>query len=309
MLLAAKSNGLTGDDVKPWHLKASFKLYDEQGNAKDQGTYEEFWVSPTKYRRSFKSNSFNQTLYGVEQGSMRAGDAIMPAGPLNDLRTTLVSPIPAAGFLALVNYSAELRDVEGIKRLCIDLRTRDLHSNAPKEPYYSYCFDTDNTLLQSTLGIQTHTRTSFKNTIRFRDHSLPGDIEVRKDTVVTLIAHLDIIEPLIKINKADFTPPSDAVSLPKATPGIVTKGVLITKVEPDYPIDAKADGIQGTVIIQATINVQGRTENLEVISGPTQLQQAALDAVKQWVYKPYLLNSKPVAVLTTISVIFKLGND
>ena len=48
MLLAAKTNGLTGDDVKPWHLKASFPLMDDQGKATDHGTYEEFWVNPTK---------------------------------------------------------------------------------------------------------------------------------------------------------------------------------------------------------------------------------------------------------------------
>ena len=46
MLLAAKTNGLTGDDVQPWHVEATYQLLDEQGSVRDQGTYEEFWVSP-----------------------------------------------------------------------------------------------------------------------------------------------------------------------------------------------------------------------------------------------------------------------
>ena len=53
MLLVSKSNGLTGDDVKPWHVKASYQLLDDQGKVEDQGIYEELWVSPTKYKRTF----------------------------------------------------------------------------------------------------------------------------------------------------------------------------------------------------------------------------------------------------------------
>lgn len=58
MLLAAKVNGLTADNVKPWHLRATYKLLDEKGNSTDQGVYEEFWVSPTKFKRTFTGNAF-----------------------------------------------------------------------------------------------------------------------------------------------------------------------------------------------------------------------------------------------------------
>jgi protein TonB len=59
--------------------------------------------------------------------------------------------------------------------------------------------------------------------------------------------------------------------------------------------------------LQATISKSGSIENLRVISGPPMLQQAALDAVRSWRYKPYLLNGDPVEVETTVNVVFNLG--
>jgi protein TonB len=60
------------------------------------------------------------------------------------------------------------------------------------------------------------------------------------------------------------------------------------------------------VVLQATISKAGTIENLRVAGGPAMLQQAALDAVKTWRYRPYLLNGQPVEVETTINVIFTL---
>jgi len=64
---------------------------------------------------------------------------------------------------------------------------------------------------------------------------------------------------------------------------------------------------QGEVSVQGTIGKDGRIANLRVISGPEELRGAALDAVKRWVYRPYLLNGQPVSVDTTINVAFNLG--
>jgi protein TonB len=76
---------------------------------------------------------------------------------------------------------------------------------------------------------------------------------------------------------------------------------------PQYPAIAKAARIQGTVVLQATISKSGSIQNLRVISGPPMLQQAALEAVRSWRYKPYLLNGDPVEVETTVNVVFNLG--
>jgi periplasmic protein TonB len=84
-------------------------------------------------------------------------------------------------------------------------------------------------------------------------------------------------------------------------------GNLLEKTMPQYPAIAKAAGVQGVVVLQATISQNGLIQNLRVISGPPMLQRAAMEAVRSWRYKPYLLNGVPVEVETTINVVFNLG--
>jgi protein TonB len=87
----------------------------------------------------------------------------------------------------------------------------------------------------------------------------------------------------------------------------VMAGNILVKTQPQYPAIAKAARIQGTVVLQATISKTGTIEGLTVVSGPPMLVQAALDAVRSWRYKPYLLNGEPVEVGTQVNVVFSLG--
>jgi TonB family protein len=82
---------------------------------------------------------------------------------------------------------------------------------------------------------------------------------------------------------------------------------ILTKAVPVYPPAAKKARIQGKVVIDAVIGTDGTVENLRVLSGPQELQQSALDAVRQWTYKPYLLNGDPIEVETTINIVYRLG--
>jgi len=87
----------------------------------------------------------------------------------------------------------------------------------------------------------------------------------------------------------------------------VMAGQLIYKVRPTYPAIAVAMRAEGTVVLQAVISKSGTIENLQVAGGPPVLQQAAIDAVKQWRYRPYQLDGQVVEVETTINVVFTLG--
>jgi protein TonB len=87
----------------------------------------------------------------------------------------------------------------------------------------------------------------------------------------------------------------------------VQSGLLVRKVPPQYPPLARQARIQGTVILQAQISKEGNIENLQLVSGHPMLAPAAIEAVKQWKYKPYLLNGEPVEVETTVQVNFTLA--
>lgn len=87
----------------------------------------------------------------------------------------------------------------------------------------------------------------------------------------------------------------------------VSTGLLIRKVQPQYPEDARQGHIQGQVVLQAVISKNGEVEKLTLVSGHPLLAPAAIEAVKQWRYKPYLLNGEPVVVETQIVVNFQLS--
>lgn len=91
-------------------------------------------------------------------------------------------------------------------------------------------------------------------------------------------------------------------------PAGVSGGLLIRKVVPVYPPLARQARIQGAVVLQADISKEGTIENLELVSGHPMLVPAAIDAVKQWRYKPYKVNGEPVAVETQVTVDFSLVN-
>jgi TonB family protein len=83
---------------------------------------------------------------------------------------------------------------------------------------------------------------------------------------------------------------------------------LTTEVQPVYPPKARAAGISGSVVLDATISKEGVPENLKVVKGPRDLQSSALDAVRQWRWQPYLLNGDPIEVKTTVTVVYSLPN-
>jgi protein TonB len=109
---------------------------------------------------------------------------------------------------------------------------------------------------------------------------------------------------------------STPVAVPKiATPTRVrvslgvSQGLLIRKVPPAYPPLARQARIQGVVVLQAQISKEGNIQNLQLISGHPMLAPAAIEAVKQWKYKPYLLNGEPVEVDTQVQVNFTLAGS
>jgi protein TonB len=110
-------------------------------------------------------------------------------------------------------------------------------------------------------------------------------------------------------NSGKGGPKVTAAEAPKTlnVSGSVMAGRAISKTPPVYPRFARDARVDGTVVLHATISKAGTISNVSVISGPAMLRQAAMDAVKTWRYKPYLLNNEPVEVETTVNVIFVLN--
>ena len=109
------------------------------------------------------------------------------------------------------------------------------------------------------------------------------------------------------ISSTPVAVPKVAVQRVRISQG-VTQGMVLRRVQPTYPQMAKIARVQGAVVLAAIIGKDGTIQNLHVVSTASPLlNQAAIDAVKQWRYRPYILNGEPVEVDTTVTVNFTLS--
>lgn len=244
------------------------------------------------------------------------------------------------------SIAVEDRAVDGTSMRCFRLEVKAHDSPTPDPRFISdYCFAKDGTLRLYAAGMPVSSEAAFSNFVNFEGHLIPGDVTLELEGKVIATAHVDGIEALGSSDEAELQPPPDArpwapISPPGpigsvegaqaagsnpvtemtqrprvlAAPPLkinvsagVAVGLLVSKVNPVYPAEAQAARVSGTVVLQATINTEGMVEEVRVVSGPAMLQQAALDAVKQWRYRPYLLNNAPVQVQTTVNVIFSMS--
>jgi len=190
------------------------------------------------------------------------------------------------------------------------------------------CFDAQSSALVSKVHTPGVSEEHFEHPQTFLGNFVPGDIRVIRTGRLLWTIHLETIEAIGEIRDADFAPPPDARAVTRQMKIVGTRadegwvapsrivisasfaeGLLMKKVAAVFPLNAKQAHVSGKVVLQATISKEGRIGELKVVSGPQLLQQASLDAVKQWIYRPYLLNHEPVQVETTINLIFNPGES
>jgi TonB family protein len=151
---------------------------------------------------------------------------------------------------------------------------------------------------------------------RGRGGAAPGDALTPEQELADRAKMLATVQKQLETERAAGRPGvrywnwADGAAIPPSIKvgGAVANANILSKTTPQYPALAKAARVQGTVTFTATIGKDGRIENLDLVSGPPLLVQAAMESVRQWVYKPTLLNGQPVTVVTTIDVNFTLSN-
>jgi TonB family protein len=96
---------------------------------------------------------------------------------------------------------------------------------------------------------------------------------------------------------------------PVRAKGDIEPPTIIKMVQPTYPEEARKKGIEGIVILEATVDIKGKVQDVKVLKSIPALDQAAIDAVKQWVYEPKMIKGKPMPVVFTVTVRFTLDTD
>jgi TonB family protein len=313
---AAPFYDFSNASLKPWHLKATYQLYDEKGDSTEQGTYEYWWASPQVYRSTW-------TRVGATHTDWRTADgkhAYQATGErLNffeyKLQAALLSPLPDSGDLdpAKIRLDRETVSLAGVKFPCIMVvPLMPQHGQIQIVPlglFPTYCFDPHLPVLRMSYSFGTVT-TEFDHVVKVQDKYLAREILLFEGKRKILSATVDAITNLNPASPE--LKPSAEVEVSDVKKVDIAAGVavgfLVKKEVPVYPQDAKDARVSGTVVLQATIGLDGGVHDLHVISAPwPSLAASALWSVSHWEYKPYLLNGEPVEVETTVNVTYTLG--
>jgi TonB family protein len=311
LAIGFEKNGLRGPDVQPWHIRGHYTIYDKDGKADDQGVYEERWVSATRYERSFTSAKFNQTEYASGSGLFRTGMQEWPMAELA-MRSSLVEPVPEFPpevFLFKMNSESSGK----VKLACVSA-TYPVRENLTvlSSFFPNLCFDRSMPLLR-VVSMGGGSRTVYNQIVLFQGHYLAHDLHRAIGATAGFDLSLDVVETMGQVLDSFPIVPSIAKPVDLTTiafpPEVLRFGAvqLLRKAVPVYPQAAKYSGVQGTVVVSATIEKDGHVDQISVVSGPIELQQAAIDAVKQWLYQPFDVLDEPRAVGVQIKVIFTLG--
>jgi TonB family protein len=307
--LGRKVNGLQGTDILPWHLKASYEVFDPDGKSADKGTYEEWRITPRRYKLAFQSPLVSFEEYGTDQGVFRTAGQDWRGRPLGMIELAIVQPVSVRVNMDKMKFTNFEHSFGKAKVPCTALV--DLHGELQPEYAISYCFaPTNAVVLYSTSSGKVY-QALYQHISAVHGHYVAHDIQYFLLGKPWLTIHIDTLESISPAALPSLTVPAGLLPADRrdnGASGVFQVGTLNEKIFPKYPVGAKQMGVQGTVLLGATIARDGHIRKLDVLAGPPQLQQPALDAVKQWVYTPYLLDGEAVEVQTDINVVFSLGH-
>lgn len=303
--------------LKPWHLKATYQLYDDKGSPTEKGTFEYWWASPTTFRSTWTRPSATHTDWHTADGKhsyKASGEPIVFFE--NRLQSALLSPLPEPGDLDPTKYRLDREDEKmgSVKLPCIMVvPLMPQHGQIQTVPlglFPTYCFDSGVPALRASFSFGT-VAMEFNSLVKVQGRFLARNLSFFEGKTQLISASVETIEGISPADPA-FKPSPDAetVGADKAqlAAGVMV-GMLVKKQQPVYPQDAKDARVSGKVVLSAIIGLDGGVHELRVLEAPwPSLVASALWSVSHWQYKPYLLNGEPVEVETTVSVIYSLGN-
>lgn len=307
---AATESSLDASGLKPWHLLLSFQLLDVKGKTTESGTIEEWWAAPNLYKTVYTSPSYNNTEIRNERGLYKASPDLYPPETLSLVIDQTVHPM------------ADQDEVEGSRPdlrkepwgkvpldcIMLDQKITNL-AYPPLGLFPTFCFDRDKNTLRASYS--SGSVVVVRNRIGlFQGKNVAIDQSIAIDTQPAIRAHLEKLVTFTS-TAVDFQPQADWTLIdehPAQISESMAAGSVIRKINPVYPDRAKANHVSGTVVLRALIGTDGRIHHLTLLSSPDpDLALASFAAVRNWTYKPYLLNGRPTMVDTKVTVHFSFG--
>jgi TonB family protein len=305
--------GLPSSGSTPFHLKAHFDLFNAEGKPDGSGTFEEYWDGVSRRRTDTEFRGAHRTMWKTT-ATYWLGDSMHESFFLQKLMAAFEQPIPVTATLAIMDFSGKKVKLGALELQCVVVRLKAnpaQKNNLPVPGFVDesvFCLSEDTHVLR-VVELYPGVALGYNKLARFAGREVPYSVQLSQARVKRGDFEVDTLEQW-KPDDATFTVPPEATTQPPVVKisGGLMPGLLVKQVNPSYPEEAKRRHIQGQVVLAAIITKDGRIDDLEVISSPDMsLSQAALESVKQWRYKPYLLNGQPTDVETTFVVNFGIG--
>jgi TonB family protein len=310
LVSAAQHSLLDDPELKPWHLKVDVTLIDQDGRNPVVGTVE-----------TWHSGKNNKTTYNFGESSRtvlrNGGDAYeSSSGPdtpalADALLEAAVNPGPSSSDIDGTKPDLRKEHFGKVTLDCIMLSRpiRDV-ARAHMGLFPTYCLDEGGEKLRASynFGSQTVLRNSLGT---FQGREIATQIIL--DRAITKVAEAKVSSLTGFVPSEDFFKPDPSLTPIRSTTALISGGVIagaiLNKIPPVYPLSAKQNHVGGTVILRAIIGRDGHIYSLRPMSAPDpDLAVSAIAAVRQWTYKPYLLNGFPTEVDTTITVNYNLNS-
>jgi TonB family protein len=295
--------------LKPWHLKMTVQLFDQAGRPTETGTVEEWWAAPDKYRQVFSTPSYTATRLTKGSDSFHTpGSGSLPYA-LEELLRLATHPVDTdaelpQAFPELVRHKLGPTDAECI---VLDKQLKGIKV-PPLGLYPTYCVLSGSNALVLRSEISELSVLSALGTYKGKHY--PVDLQLQLNSIKVASEHVMKLEPVAdtadEFNTTDGLTSADDKPVSVAPDAI--NGKMVKSLAPIYPERARENRVTGTVVLHAIIGTDGRIHKLNLVSAPdVDLAVSAAVAVRQWVYKPYMLNGTPTAVETTVNVNYQFG--
>ncbi len=302
--LAVPHYDFSDPKLKPWHLKASYEIYNYDGKLATKGTWEYWWASPKVRRRSWERPGLSRTDWITADGTIfrkdsgeaplyferRLEDTILYPGPnyemikAGDLKLGLKTAAPGSGNLSCLTVTSKTED-NGKPRV------------VPLSTPPNYCFDPETMALMGSYSNQSLSK--YSQFVVMQDHYLARRVTVQVGRQAMINISVDAIDGIDE-NDPALNPPADAVPLPGSAhytsdsppPAKLAGGKPLKQVSPQI---IGLQRLHGVIFSCVQIGLDGKVRRVEVLSTPSRLvADAIVDAAKQWEFEPLTVDGKPV---------------
>ncbi|SNT18897.1 TonB family C-terminal domain-containing protein [Granulicella rosea] len=294
-----------------FHLHATFETFDKNGKPDGSGELAIWWDGHERVKRIVTYRGLTQTLIKAH-GSFTSSEPFRSSLSERYLLDALLNPVPHLPSQPKIALEYKPTTLGGLPAGCIIATPQPmvvggkvLRDPTPAGGAHAYCLTLEDSTLRLAKAPPDKTIT-YNGLEPFGDKSVAHRISITEEKTVRAKLEIDSMAPWDPVD-SDFIPQTSALHTPSIedVPAGVAEGMVISKVPPVYPEIERVKRASGTVIVSAIISRDGAVADAEAASSPSAgFSQAAITAVKQWRYRPYLLDGQPVEVMTNVFVNF-----